>query len=230
MSMSQKILLLDSQLNVAAHYRRALFNAAIEEYRMGEIYEYVQRAQFETGLPYHNTEHCIRVAHRCLELCAAGGWRLRHEISMVMCAALFHDFGHTGKRPDSINIDIAVEGMRNAKPVQDYYSAPSIEEIAETIRCTEFAPEGFPVAPTTYIQRVIRDADLMESMEPHCIDYVVMALAEEMGVTVEEAIPKQIEFMRGVEMHTFAGEQIWQQTLDTRIWSIERLASYRAAL
>jgi HD superfamily phosphodiesterase len=93
-------LLAKMQLDVASLYRLALLEAVIHEYGLTTIYRYVQKAQFDTGNAYHHPDHCIRVAWRFVELMTASGWRLKHDYARGIVAALFHDFGHTGKGPD----------------------------------------------------------------------------------------------------------------------------------
>lgn len=211
------------QLDVAATYRLAMIEAITEEYGLATIFRYVQKAQFDTGNAYHNVDHCIRVALRFVELMTASGWRLKQDYARGICAALFHDFGHTGKGPDINNIEIAVSGLRAAECVHDYFGLSGIGLIERAIRCTEFRDMAFPIEPNSILECCLRDADLMESMEPHCIQYVMFDLCEEMGVIPIDAIPMQIDFLKSSVMHSQAGEHIWQRTLDARIACIEAL-------
>jgi hypothetical protein len=211
------------QLDIAAMYRLSMFEALVEEYGLSTIYRYVQEPQFETGNAYHNPDHCIRVAWRFVELMTASGWRLKADYARGIVAALFHDFGHTGKGPDINNIEIAVKGLRGAECVHDYFGPAGIGIIERAIRCTEFRDMAFPIEPASILECCLRDADLMESLEPHCIQYVMFDLCEEMGVIPVDAIPNQIAFLKGAVMHTQAGEYVWQRTLDARITCIEAL-------
>ncbi len=217
-------LLANMQLDVAASYRLAMLEATCEEYGLTTILRYIQKSQFDTHNAYHHPEHCMRVALRTVELLSASGWRLKHDISIAIIAALFHDFGHTGKGPDINNIEIAVKGMYDAEPVRDYFGRSlHIAAVEKAIRCTEFRDMAFPVEPNTIVECCLRDADLMESMEPHCIQYVMHDLCEEMGVTVMDAIPRQISFLQNAVMHTQAGEYIWKHTLEARVACIEAI-------
>jgi hypothetical protein len=148
---------------------------------------------------------------------------MKQDYARGIVAALFHDFGHTGNSPDINNIGIAVSGLRAAECVHDYFGPAGIDLIERAIRCTEFRDMGFPVEPQSILECCLRDADLMESMEPHSIQYVMYDLCEEMGADVIEAIPKQIAFLKGAVMHTQAGEYVWRRTLDARIACIEAL-------
>lgn len=216
-------LLAKMQLDVAATYRLAMIEAIAEEYGLTTIFRYIQKAQFETGNAYHNADHCIRVSLRTVELLTANGWRLKQDYARGIVAGFFHDFGHTGKGPDINNIEIAVKGLYAAECVHDYFGPEGIKIIEHAIRCTEFRDMSFPIEPSNILECCLRDADLMESMEPHSIQYVMYDLCEEMKVDVMEAIPKQIAFLKGAVMHTQPGELIWGRTLDARVACIEAM-------
>jgi hypothetical protein len=224
-------LLASMQLDLAQAYRKAMLESLVHKFQMDEIYEYIQMPQFDTNNAYHHAQHCMRVALRGVELLTAGGCveqsnLMVYDCQILMCAAFFHDFGHTGKGPDINNIEIAVSGLRNAGGVFDYFGRGNEEVriIEGAIRCTEYVPgEGFPKKPHTRVQRALRDADLMESLEPHCIQYVMHDLCKELGVDMIAAIPKQIEFLKSAEMFTRPGKYIWDTTLEARIACIEAL-------
>ncbi|MND95544.1 hypothetical protein D3C80_878020 [compost metagenome] len=211
------------QLTVAADYRLAMLEAIVERYKLREIYDYIRQPHFDTNQPYHNTGHCIRVALRGYELMAAAGWRLHHDYARMLVAAFFHDFGHTGKRPDSRNIEIAIAGLYGADCVKEYFKPDGVAYIADCIRCTEYN-NGFPIAPKDIVQMALRDADLMESLEPNGIEYTLFNLCAELGIDdVKAAIPQQIAFMENAELFTDAGRYIWAATLDSRIAAVETL-------
>jgi hypothetical protein len=116
-----------------------------------------------------------------------------------------------------------VKGLHAAECVHDYFGPAGIKAIEKAIRCTEFRDMAFPIEPDSILECCLRDADLMESMEPHSIQYVMFDLCEEMGVIPIDAIPMQIDFLKSSVMHTQAGEHIWSRTLEARIACIEAL-------
>ncbi|AFH14819.1 phosphohydrolase [Pseudomonas phage Lu11] len=212
------------QLNLATDYRTAMLGAIIDRYRLNEIYDYVRQPHFDTNQPYHNTDHCLRVALRGYELLSATGWRLRTDYAHLLVAAMFHDFGHTGMPPDSHNIEIAIAGLRAADCVKAYFKPDAIAYIESCIRCTEFHEGRFPVPPVDIVQMALRDADIMESLEPRGTEYVMNNLCAELGLDPRSLLKSQIAFMESSELFTDAGRFIWNATLDARIAVMETLA------
>lgn len=210
------------ELQVVADYRLAWFEEIIDQLKMREIYEYVKAEGNEFNNPYHNTSHCIRAATRCVELLVAEGWRLQRDVAMLICAALFHDFGHTGKRPDNTNVKIAIAHLLIAPCVRDYFTDSACRTMSEIIRCTEYP---FVMEPEGLLQQIMRDADLMESMEPFHIQTLAHDLRAElkpiMDVTAPEFATAQIAFMQGSRLYTPSAQRIWDKTIAARIASFE---------
>lgn len=214
----------DAQLSVVEEYRRAMFECVIRSLVLEEIVEYVASPQFDTHLSYHNTWHCARTALRAWELAMLE--REVEGVALLIVACLFHDFGHTGKRPDSNNIEIAVNGMRGCQAVQDRFSQPEIRGIEQLIRVTEFP---FVHEPNTPFECIIRDADLMEGFEPFHIQAILYDLRKELvgvqgEIGIKEAVRLQEKFVASVEMYTEAGNTIWERTKPFTIESMRRHA------
>lgn len=213
------------ELQVVADYRRAWFEEVIDQLKMREIYEYVLLEGDEHSNKYHNPQHCVRTATRCVELLIANGWRLQRDLAMLICAALFHDFGHTGKRPDRTNIKIAIAHLFIAPPVLDYFTRNAIQDIAKMIECTEYP---FVIEPVGILQEVLRDADLMESIEPFHIQTLAHDLREElkpiMDWPVADFAKAQVEFLNSQHMYTEPAKRIWAKTLEARMASFATVA------
>lgn len=208
------------ELQVVADYRMALFEQIIDQLKMREIYEYVLLEGDEHGNLYHNPPHCVRTAMRCVELLIANGWRLQRDLAILICAALFHDFGHTGRPPDRTNVKIAIANLCIAPCVQDYFNHNAIMEMSKIIECTEYP---FVIEPVTMLQKIIRDADLMESMEPFHIQTLVHDLRHELKadrlLTKAEFVAAQIPFLANATMYTDAGKAVWEKTMNARVKS-----------
>jgi len=205
------------ELQVVADYRLAWFEEIIDQLKMREIYEYVLLEGNEFKNLYHNPWHCTRTATRCVELLIAEGWRLQRDLSVLVCAALFHDFGHTGKRPDRTNIKIAIASLYIAPCVRSYFNDETVEEIARIIECTEYP---FVIEPLGILQEVMRDADLMESIEPFHIQTLMHDLREEllpiMDLTTADFVKAQIEFMNSQKIYTASAQRICAKTTASR--------------
>lgn len=212
------------ELSVAQQYRAAMFECVIDMCSLRKVYEYVQQPQFATNLGYHNTGHCIRMAMRAYEL-----YQLEREsdevddLKVLMIACLFHDFQHTGRRPDSVNIELAVKGMRECAAVHEAVHSFDIQFIERLIRVTEFP---FVNEPKDSLERIIRDADMMESFEPFHIKTILYDLRHELigvqgYVTPEQACQKQSEFAKNTQMFTRSGQIIWAMSLPAMLKSME---------
>jgi len=209
-----------AQLDVVKEYRSASFEFVIDQLNLRGVYEYVQRPEFATNLGYHNTGHCIRMAMRAYEIYQLENMHSyldrkfdEYELPTLILAALFHDFGHTGTRPDINNIEIAVAGLRaydGAMPLPKR----CIDMAERLIRVTEFP---FIHEPQTELEKIIRDADMMESFEPFHIATILYNLRKELksvqgDVSVKEAAAMQEKFVSHIEILTNAGRAIWERT------------------
>ena len=210
----------NQELQVVADYRTAWFEEIIDQLKMREIYEYVLLEGNEFENKYHNPQHCVRTATRCVELLIAEGWRLQRDLAMLVCAALFHDFGHTGKRPDRTNIKIAIAQLYIAPCVRVYFTDAAVMQIAKIIECTEYP---FVMEPVGILQEIMRDADLMESIEPFHLQTLAHDLREElkpiMDMTAPEFAKAQVDFLNSQKLYTGAAQRIWAKTLEARMAS-----------
>lgn len=213
------------ELNVVRTYREAMFEIVIDNCALREVYEYVRASQHDTMLPYHNPQHCIRTAMRAYELFQLEN--VDFDLKVLMVACLFHDFGHTGQRPDSKNIDIAVNALWACESVQRALSRRDIKHAERMIRVTEFP---FVHEPETIYEKIIRDADLMEGFEPFHLRTILYDLRNELvsvqgEITVAEAVKRQQAFMNAVTMYTESGRRIWQATKLAAILSMHAKAT-----
>lgn len=200
-------------MNVHEVYRRALFEDCLREWGLLDIYAYVQNPEYATGLPYHNTEHCIRTAIRVWELSKALGFA-NYVTANIITAALFHDFMHAGRKPDSVNIAVAVAGLQAALCVHDRFDEGEVRHIVMLIKDTEYPYTKDPVHPHS---AVLRDADLLESIEPNHIE-ILEGLRKEVApdLPVTDFIARQIEFMKTQPMFTRIGKHISEATYEAR--------------
>lgn len=214
----------EAQLDVVEAYRRSMFECVVKLTSLGRIVGYVLAPENDTHLGYHNPGHCMRVAMRAWELANLEGET--EDVRLLIIAALFHDFGHTGKRPDIDNIEIAVKGMRDCPAVQEEFCLTDIRTIEQLIRVTEFP---FIHDPKTPHEKIIRDADMMESFEPYHIKTILYNLREELEgvqgkVSVKEAAEMQERFIANIDMLTDSGRLIWQRTKPFMLDSMYRHA------
>lgn len=183
-------------------------------------FDHVLRVGDTNNLPYHNPKHCTTVMRYAFEiamLLRADRVAITDaEIRYLLCACLYHDFGHTGVNPDIDNIEIAVTNMRAGLPVlcETEFSEDELSTIEDIIRVTEFP---FVHEPKTILQQIIRDADLMQPLDVDNIETVLDGLRIEVNakfgasMTRKQFCQKQIEFMNSVTFYTEPARMIYEQ-------------------
>lgn len=164
-----------------------------------------------THLPYHNEYHSLCMVLNCFEG-AIHEKVSESEMRSLVAAALFHDFNHSGGHTDdSVNIEEALRGLFHAHTAfaaGDLALSPQeYEDAVAAIRITKYPYEESPV---TAIQKIIRDADLMQVYEQS--DYRLCkqfrGLKEEVEIlhrrsyTIEEWATGCKAFNDAVEWHT----------------------------
>lgn len=188
---------------------RAVFNHICDEYDLAIARDFIIEFNKGRNLRYHNTEHCFTVARLChnlasLDSCYFTDW----EMKMMIAAAMFHDFDHTGRDPDSRNIELAVSGMRHFFADSSETDKTVMEEL---IRVTEYP---FVREPTSNMQRVIRDADLLHVYEPNHVETSIYGLRYEIedqlgyDIPIVDFVATNKEFVSNIRWYTVVGKAI----------------------
>jgi len=116
--------------------------------------------------PYHNAYHTYCLVLNCFE--GAFYERLFDDNRRILIlAGLFHDFDHTeGREEDKVNIRKAIFGLSTAKKYARnnhcFITDEEFEVACELIRVTKYPYDREPETP---LERIIRDADLMQPYE-----------------------------------------------------------------
>lgn len=165
-------------------------------------FDEVMHSKSLTENPYHNAYHTA-----CMIVNAAEAfnwyWNRQGEKltnpNALIRACLYHDVGHTaGKHPDSINIVIATTTFLNSRP-NDF-------ETVKIIQVTEFP---FIREPVSLEEKIIRDCDLMQMLEPDWLEQIFVGLYTELlnhpkftDLTPEKFIQMQITFLESALFYT----------------------------
>jgi predicted metal-dependent HD superfamily phosphohydrolase len=154
-------------------------------------------------LPYHNFFHTMCVMQNCF-LIAYDLEMAELEIRALLIAAMFHDFNHSGgKLKDTENVKIAINGFLTASEEDDDVN----NLVVDIIRATEF-PYVIPEDELTIYQKIIRDADLMQTFEKNYLQQNWIGLASEMNSNLILALENSEKFWSNVKFHTdFAKKQ-----------------------
>lgn len=151
--------------------------------------------------PYHNFNHMLRVMYYCDKGCSY------HKIdgkrrTNILLAAIFHDFNHSqGEEKDDVNVIRAIEG------VKEFYesnamnkNSVNIDKVVEIIQATQY-PYVINSEDLTLEQAIIRDADLMPSLDPDWLNNIIVGLMKEMKIESFKAMCEgQYKFHQGIKM------------------------------
>ncbi len=161
-------------------------------------------------VPYHNNDHILTVTKWCGRLAGLHNRVLESEKALIL-AAMFHDVNHSGGiKPDSDNVANAIEALTAFSSIHTRVVTPEVRDLAiQCVQCTQYP---FVMEPTLEIQKLIRDADLLQSIEADFETILVENLRAEIGVsrgkpvTRKEFAQGNLQFLEGIQMYTTAGE------------------------
>lgn len=169
-------------------------------------------------LPYHNLNHLLTVL-KYSDLIAHGEEVYYDQRTSLHLASLFHDVNHSGgKLKDSENIDNAISSFQQFFSQKDSgLSASVISEVIQLIKVTEF-PYTKAHSATTSMEKIIRDADMMQQFEYNWINQTTLGLASESGINIKDFIPKQRHFLEDIQFLTKTGRNLkkekWGKVMD----------------
>lgn len=157
------------------------------------LFDEVSKVNPSNDLPYHNWFHTCCMICNCME--GALHYNLSYsECHLLGVAALFHDFDHTGGREhDSINIHRALASL-------NIYVEGSNLELKHIRACISVTQFPFDIEPVTIEQKIIRDADLMQILEPEWYEHVILGLQAEMSIkngpiSTQDMLAGQVNFL-----------------------------------
>jgi hypothetical protein len=165
-----------------------------KDFGFNTMFEKVRLNNFSNTLPYHNWFHTCCMVCNCIEGAQYYNLDFR-QCYLIGVSALFHDFNHSGGRStDAENIEVAVKGF------QDFgYGTVELDnlQIEHTIRVTQYP---FIHTPKTIEQKIIRDADLMQVLEPEWFEHIILGLQLEFlnggkSFTEQEMLKGQMVFL-----------------------------------
>ena len=135
---------------------------------------------------------------------------------------MFHDVNHSGgKLKDSENIDNAInafiEFAHTYMNLCDNDDVIIHDEVINLIKVTEY-PYVKPNSALTQMEKIIRDADMMQAFEYNWINQTTLGLSSEGNIPIKEFIPKQRNFLESVVFLTDTGLKIkkerWADTMN----------------
>lgn len=157
--------------------------------------------------PYHNFRHMMHVTWLSYLACRYYSNVLsKREMRNLMIAAMFHDFNHRGTvGPDILNIKLAVQAFKDNILLED---KPYINDILAVIEATEY-PYKTLSSNLDLSLKIIRDADLSQSLCSTWLQQVVFGFAAEWGKTPLEVLKAQVNFHKNLKFNTSWAEDTW---------------------
>lgn len=172
---------------------------------------YVQIENPSNKVPYHNMDHMLTVTKWCGRLGSMCSLTALEEKGLIL-AAIFHDFDHTaGKEDDNVNIQRALAGLRRFAEIHRV-DEELLALAVENITVTQFP---FIHEPKTVAQKIIRDADLLQSLEVNREEVLVDGLRKELEVKFKRKITRgefcenQVSFLEGLKLYTTPAQVIF---------------------
>lgn len=165
-------------------------------------------------IPYHNNDHAMTVVKWCGRLESMMAAKTCTSVRGMLLGATLHDIHHSGgKRPDTDNVSDALDALIQFTSIHKRsFSAEEVEVARQCIECTVFP---FTVEPVTIEQKIIRDADILQSID---IDFenilgdqlrkeIIVARGE--NVTRKQFAAGELKFLDTIVMYTEPGQVLW---------------------
>lgn len=195
------------------------------------VHAYLSLANKSADVPYHNSDHILTVTKYCGRLAGMHRVPLESEKALIV-AAMFHDFNHSGgTKSDTENVAEAIRAMTEFFDAHPTLLLPEEREIA--IQCVECTVFPFIVEPVLEVQKIIRDADLLQSTEVDFEHILCDNLRAEISVTRGEKISRkefakgQAAFLNNITMYTMAGQLLMSVVKPILLQRFEAIAEGR---
>ena len=166
--------------------------------------------------PYHSLNHMLTVLKHCYRAMDYMDMLDDNHCETLLVAALFHDYDHSmGRRDDAYNVVQAKKGLEffvKNSTWKDF----DLDLLNSILDATQFPYiiKGDDLNP---YQAIIRDADLMQIVEPDWVSHVILGLVEEMHYPLKELMVGERNFLKNMEFHSEYGKMM-QKTLGKKVW------------
>lgn len=190
--------------------------------------------------PYHNWYHTCCVMESTIQ-------GLRHildaniddlsetqqkEVNSTILAAAFHDAGHTGvKEPDIINVSRSIMIAHHflaSSNIHEHTGSVQIDValMLETLQSTQYP---FSHDPLNEYQAILRDADLLQILEPTWFDDIYCNMYEEFlerdsGLSFELFCENEMDFISNAKFYSvWFREQMQKKFFDVALSRVKQV-------
>jgi HD superfamily phosphodiesterase len=168
---------------------------------------------------YHNIYHIITVVKNTY-LIAIDEKISDTDIRLLLIAAMFHDFDHSGGKikDDAENIKSAIDAFYKYTKESDINN----DFVVNIIKCTQFPYKEDEIL--TKYQKIIRDADMLQWVEDNFIQQILLGLSKEYGGIISvNSLENQIKFMKNTKFFTNFARQKSKNNIYSKIRDCEFL-------
>lgn len=187
---------------------------------LDDLWAYVRDTNASADMPYHNNQHLFNVARLASQLYRSGWECNRTDERLIIVAALFHDYDHSGgELKDATNIERAIAAMREFLQRRPVLGVDP-DRVAELIAVTEFP---FVRDPKNKLEQCLRDADLLYSFSDATVPDIMdglraeMELSQQREITLDEFKAGQLHFINQMVFHTPFAQDVWTELKDDLI-------------
>lgn len=213
----------------------AHFHSILKAHKLEWVWQFVIENNTGRKNTYHNNDHMLQVTRLAWELFHVDPDRdpglPNCNLEVLLVACMLHDFNHSvGDLSDEENVALAIEtGVEAiAGSLDNQFYDGFADRVISVLRVTQYP---FVHRPENALQRIIRDADALQSFEPNGVTLIMEGLRMEMLATMgrvptyKEMHEGQGKFIRGLELFTAAGEDIRTALIDKML---DACAAYAA--
>lgn len=196
------------------NYRLQKITDAIKELNIDPKY-LTEAKKHNSEQPYHNFQHLLTVALRCIE--GSEYFDLDYNSKRILViAALLHDISHSGDGtiPDIVNVTFSAEKASDILAEDDSINHSDMDRIINLIMGTENTGAIITVDP---LQGILNDADIMQSFEP---DYDRWFNGLSVELKTEITLKSTISFCNNIIPETAWGKKVFKENVEI----LERLA------
>ena len=185
------------------------FLRIIKEYNLEKYLKILLEDNSGNNNQYHNFFHSQCVFVNSYKIAKYENKFDDNDIRNLLIASLFHDFNHSaGLLKDHQNVHLAVVAL--SFYFKDEESVKNFKIIKDLIYKTEFPFNEEIDNELTDLEKVLRDADIMQTVESNFIQQILFGLYNELKIENDliKRINYQIEFMKTIRLFTEYGNLI----------------------
>lgn len=169
--------------------------------------------------PYHGIRHMLHTMWLAYIAAREIGLTPR-AMRIVLIAALFHDYDHTGSDgPDATNIQRAIAGLRKHILPADKQLEVYIVQIIES----SHYPHKNEIISTS--DAILRDVDIAQGLSPAWIELILFRLAQEKKQTMEQMLVAQEQFLLALpqKFHTSWAKKYFAEKIANRLIEVREM-------